>query len=178
MWRQLGDRKHAMCNLMGRCVLYPSATTNFPTSHWYYEASHLAASFAVCCQYSMQHSQCLVHCAPCHDKGCNLGCCLKLRYSLLCFLEGERKPWSAGSCCHDVWELSAAPSYLQWSISSSQLKELFACDKLSKTYFPLEIMSPYNHGSFESFQVPLVHLWRQSMPLLSRNCPLNRCCCG
>lgn len=62
----------------------------FPTSHYYYEASHLAASFAVCCHYSMHASQCLVHCAPCHDKGCRVGCCLKLRCCLLCFLEGER----------------------------------------------------------------------------------------
>uniref|UniRef100_J3NER3 Uncharacterized protein n=1 Tax=Oryza brachyantha TaxID=4533 RepID=J3NER3_ORYBR len=34
-----------------------------------------------------------------------------------------------------------------------QLKVLpFVMLNYAQTYFPLEIMSPYNHGSFESFQ--------------------------
>lgn len=51
--KKLGDREHTMCTVMGHCVfLYlPSTTANFPASHYYYEASNFAASFAVCWQY-------------------------------------------------------------------------------------------------------------------------------
>ena len=108
--------------VMGHCVFFslPSTTTNFPASHYYYEASHFAASFAVCCSTILYYmpvfgTLCLPHVL--NDKGCKCKCrvgsCPKLSCCFLCFPErerGETLHWSAGSCCHDFWELSAAPS--------------------------------------------------------------------
>ena len=130
-WRQeyrILQKKHGdrsipyMCLVMGHCVFIslPSTTTNFPASHYYYEASHFAASFAVCCSTILYYmpvfgTLCLPHVL--NDKGCKCKCkvgsCPKLSCCFLCFPErerGETLHWSAGSCCHDFWELSAAPS--------------------------------------------------------------------
>ena len=95
-WRQ----EHTMCLVMGHCVFIslPSTTTNFPASHYYYEASHFAASFAVCCSTILYYmpvfgTLCLPHVL--NDKGCKCKCkvgsCPKLSCCFLCFLERERE---------------------------------------------------------------------------------------
>lgn len=95
-WRQ----EHTMCTVMGHCVFIslPSTTANFPASHYYYEASHFAASFAVCCSTILYYmpvfgTLCLPHVL--NDKGCKCKCKVgsypKLSCCFPCFLERGRE---------------------------------------------------------------------------------------
>jgi hypothetical protein len=105
-WRQEARHVH--------CVLYSSATGDFSLTLRGRAWRHLCCLLPLF--YARIDSQCLVPHAMIKVA------CLKLRWFFTLFSRGRghtRGGGSAGSCCHDFWELSASPSG-QWSISSPQ----------------------------------------------------------
>lgn len=97
--KKLGDRSIPCAEWWGTVFLsLPSTTANFPASHYYYEASHFAASFAVCCSTILYYmpvfgTLCLPHVL--NDKGCKCKCKVgsypKLSCCFPCFLERGRE---------------------------------------------------------------------------------------